>query len=96
VLDDIQEHVQIIFTTNHLQTIYGALRSRCTILEIKPALAMDWLVRARFIMKNEGLVMDDQLLLKIIEDQLKCEHDHRKLLQLLEQVVWQCRNGIMF
>lgn len=96
VFDDIQEHVQIIFTTNHLQSIYGALRSRCTILEIKPALAMDWLVRAQFIMKSEGLVMDDQLLLKIIEDQLKSEHDHRKLLQLLEQVVWQCRNGVIF
>lgn len=47
-------------------------------------------------MKSEGLVMDDQLLLKIIEDQLKSEHDHRKLLQLLEQVVWQCRNGVIF
>ena len=47
-------------------------------------------------MKIEGLAMDDHLLLKSIEDQLKSEHDHRKLLQLLEQVVWQCRNGVMF
>jgi len=87
LIDDIQEHVQLIFTTNHLHTIYGALRSRCTELEIKPALAVDWLPRAQFIMKSENYTVNDQILLKLIEDQLIVSPDHRKLLQVLDDEV---------
>ncbi len=87
LIDDIQEQVQFIFTTNHIHAIYGALRSRCTELEIKPALAVDWLPRTQFIMKSENYNVKDQILLKLIEDQLAVSPDHRKLLQLLDDEV---------
>jgi replication-associated recombination protein RarA len=88
VLDKFQAHIQFIFTTNALTGIDKGLCDRSMCLEIKPALAADWLPRAKQIIQAEGITISDTKLLSLIKSQLNLSTSNRNLLCQLEQMVF--------
>lgn len=93
VLDELQQHIQFIFTTNNLDNVDKGLRDRFLCLEITPATAKCWLPRVRFITESEGIQIDDQLLLNFINAQLNVSQSNRQLLEKLEEWVWRFKQS---
>ena len=92
VIDELQEHTQFIFTTNNLASIDKGLQDRSICLNIPPVSARDWLPRAKFILKEEGVKLKDAQLLNFLTKQLAVSTSNRKLLEQLEALVWDVKN----
>lgn len=95
VLDELQQHIQFIFTTNNLENIDIGLRDRFLCLQITPAAAKCWLPRIRFIIESEGIQIEDQLLLNFINAQLNVSQSNRQLLEKLEEWVWRFKQPMI-
>ncbi len=92
VVDEMQEHTQFIFTTNDLSRIDSGLQDRSICLLVPPATAKDWMPRAKYILQCEGVSMSDAKLYDLMNKQLAVSHSNRKLLEKLEEVVWDVKN----
>lgn len=92
VVDELQEHTQFIFTTNNLASIDKGIQDRSICLLVPPASAQDWLPRAKFILKQEGVKMKDSQLLNFLNKQLAVSNSNRKLLEQLQELVFDIKN----
>ncbi len=92
VVDELMEHTQFIFTTNNLASIDKGLQDRSICLNITPVNASDWLPRAKFILRQEGVQLKDAQLLNFLNKQLAVSSSNRKLLEELETLVWNIKN----
>lgn len=92
VIDDMIGHTQFIFTTNYIDQVDIALRDRSNCLAVPPVTAKDWLSRAQWILKQEGIALPDDQLLKVLTTQLQVSSSNRKLLERLEDFVRSVRN----
>jgi replication-associated recombination protein RarA len=92
IVDSACSHTQLIFTTNDLERIDRGLRDRSMCLHIEPARPHDWLDRAKMILKTEGVSVPDTALLELLHTQLGISTSNRKLLEALEQLVYEVKN----
>ena len=92
IVDDMVGHTQFIFTTNYIDQVDMALRDRSSCLMVPPVTAKDWLSRAQWILQQEGIVLPDDQLLKVLSAQLQVSSSNRKLLERLEDFVRSVRN----
>ncbi|OIM97779.1 hypothetical protein A9236_00015 [Polynucleobacter sp. QLW-P1DATA-2] len=92
IVDNACAHTQLIFTTNDLERIDRGLRDRSICLHIEPAKPNDWLERAKMILANEGVSVSDNMLLDVLHTQLQTNTSNRKLLEVLENFVYEVKN----
>jgi len=81
-------HAMFILTTNHLDRVDCGIKSRCKVLHIAPPSALQWMPRIYSILRQEGVSLDRDMLLKLLQDH---ESDGRKILEKLEDLVAQVR-----
>lgn len=72
-----------ILTTNSLDRVDGAIRSRCCVEKVDPADENAWLARAQQILRTENCIVPDEKLLGLLS---KAKGDNRKILDALEKV----------
>lgn len=87
IIDDIQEEVQLIFTTNMFEQMDIGLRDRSTCLFVGAADAKAWLPRAEYILQQEGIEVQKGKLLQMLSSQLQVSASNRKLLEYLQEFV---------
>lgn len=92
VVDDLQEHTQFIFTTNNLASIDKGIQDRSICLLVPPVDPADWLPRAKFILKQESVKINDAQLLNFLNKQLLVSNSNRKLLEELQELVLSIKN----
>jgi replication-associated recombination protein RarA len=92
VIDDMIGHTQFIFTTNYIDQVDIALRDRSSCVMVPAVTAKDWLIRAQWIIQQEGVALPDDQLLKVLSAQLQISSSNRKLLERLEDFVRSVRN----
>jgi DNA polymerase III delta prime subunit len=87
-IEDYQDHVQFIFTTNSYMKIDKGIRDRCDNIQMMPATPQDWLPRVQQILQAESLTISDATALGLITTQLASDPSNRQLLNKIEAVVW--------
>lgn len=75
--------VKIIATTNNLSDVDGGIRSRCDCLHVGMPQPQDWLSRAQQILALEGVQVNSQALLAV----LNTTTDARDVMRALERLV---------
>lgn len=91
-LDQRRDYITVIGTTNKLMAVPKAMRSRMRCLTFRAVKAIDMLPRAKFIMKSEGIAIDDDHLLAELSA-IESTGDIRKYLQRLELLAHGIRSG---
>jgi hypothetical protein len=92
IIDDMQEQVQLIFTTNLFEQMDIGIRDRSTCLLVGAADANAWLPRAEFILQQEGIKVPKPKLLQMLTAQLQVSASNRRLLEYLQTFVEDLRN----
>lgn len=88
-MDEYQDVVQFIFTTNSYMKIDKGIRDRCIDIELKPANAQDWLPRVQQILQAENVTISNSTVMNVITAQLAIDSSNRQLLNKIEALVWQ-------
>lgn len=86
-LDDMAGRELFIFTTNELHKIDKGLRSRANAVEVKPAPAQQFLARAQHILRCEGVELEDDLTLSVLEAVYAKDADNRKYYSALDEII---------
>lgn len=92
IIDELQEQVQIIFTTNMFEQMDIGIRDRSTCLLVGAADANAWLPRAEYILQQEGIEVQKAKLLQMLAAQLQVSASNRKLLEYLQEFAEDLRN----
>jgi DNA polymerase III delta prime subunit len=87
-IEDYEDVVQFIFTTNSYMKIDKGIRDRCDNIQMMPATPQDWLPRVQQILQAESLTISDATALGLITTQLASDPSNRQLLNKIEAVVW--------
>ena len=85
-IDDIDEDITLIATTNEPLDIHKSLRSRFYKLEMSPISAHQFLPRAMHILKSEGYTLDSNEVLSALKTR-QHEMDLRAYFQVLEELI---------
>jgi DNA polymerase III delta prime subunit len=91
-IEDYEDVVQFIFTTNSYMKIDKGIRDRCDDIELKPSNPKDWLPRVQQILQAENVRISMPTVLKIITSQLASDSSNRQLLNKIEAVVWEYKS----
>ncbi len=74
---------RLIMTTNNFVGIDGGIRNRSDCIQMKMPTPNDWLARAQYILRCEGVMLDDPAVLNLLEQ----HNSFRTALRSLENVV---------
>lgn len=91
-IEDYEDVVQFIFTTNSYMKIDKGIRDRCDDIELKPSNPKDWLPRVQQILQAENVTISMPTVLKTITSQLASDSSNRQLLNKIEAVVWEYKS----
>ncbi len=86
-MDAMAGREQFIFTTNELHKMDSGLRSRCEKVEVLPAPPGRFFGRAKYILENEGVAMDDTTLKNMLEAVYEADSDNRAYYRALDEVI---------
>lgn len=86
-MDEMQEHVRLILTTNYIDKIDRALRSRCAVFDILQPQPQHWLPRAQAILQAEQVHRADSVILNVLA---QCR-DGRDVMRALWNLIVQVR-----
>jgi len=92
IIDELQEQVQLIFTTNMFEQMDIGIRDRSTCLLVGTPDANAWLPRAEYILQQEGIEVQKAKLLQMLASQLQVSGSNRKLLEYLQEFAEDLRN----
>ena len=87
-IEEYEDVVQFIFTTNSYMKIDKGIRDRCDDIELKPSKPQDWLPRVQQILQAENVRISDASVMSTITSQLAIDSSNRQLLNKIEAVVW--------
>jgi replication-associated recombination protein RarA len=86
-IDMMVERELFIFTTNEVNKIDGGLLSRANVVEVLPAPPSAFLPRAQYILKNEGVVLDDSTVLELLQAIYSSDCDNRAYYKVLDEII---------
>ncbi len=86
-MDAMAGREQFIFTTNELHKMDSGLRSRCEKVEVLPVPPDRFFTRAKYILENEGVAMDDKTLREMLEAVYEADCDNRSYYRALDEVI---------
>lgn len=89
VMDQMQSTDLFIFTTNNLSKIDSGLFSRATQVEVPPIAPIDFVTTAQHILTCEGIEMDQQQVLEVLESVYAMYSDNRKYYDALDDLIWK-------
>ena len=92
-LDEMEGRDLTIFTTNELNKIDQGLLSRAEVIEIPPATADKFLTQAQFILRSEGVEIDDSSVLDVLESVYDLHHDNRAYYKALDEIISASNNN---
>jgi DNA polymerase III delta prime subunit len=86
-MDAMAGREQFIFTTNELNKMDSGLRSRCEKVEVLPAPPDKFFARAKYILENEGVEIDEKTLGNMLEAVYEADCDNRAYYRALDEVI---------
>ena len=86
-LDEMEGRDLIIFTTNELHKLDGALLSRAEVVEVLPATPNRYLSCAQKILKAEKMSLEDAEVLEVLESVYEIYHDNRAYYKALDEII---------
>jgi replication-associated recombination protein RarA len=89
VMDQMQNTDLFIFTTNNLSKIDKGLFSRATQIEVPPIAPIDFVATAQHILTCEGIEMDQEQVLEVLESVYAMYSDNRKYYDALDDLIWK-------
>lgn len=92
-LDDLGADVMLILTTNNFIKIHPSVRSRCYAVDMPALKATDVLLRAQWILAQEGLSLARDQLLSYLQPQ-QVSGDLRKYFGELDKLLYLHRQGL--
>lgn len=78
-----------IFTTNAYGNLDLGIRSRCEAIEVPPLPAERFLSRAQEILCNEGVMLPDDVVLRVLESVYEAHKDNREYYKALDDLIYQ-------
>ena len=90
-LDEMEGRDLAIFTSNELEKIDDGLLSRAEVVEVQPASAERFLRHAQKILQSEGVVLEDDAILEVLESVYDIHKDNRAYYKALDEIIeaWQ-------
>jgi replication-associated recombination protein RarA len=82
-----------IFTTNEFGNLDKGLRSRCEAIEVPPVPAERFHSRAQEILRNEGVDLPDDVVLKVLESVYEAHRDNREYYKALDELIYQANQA---
>lgn len=82
-----------IFTTNEFGKLDSGLRSRCEAIEVPPVPAERFHSRAQEILRNEGVDLPDDIVLKVLESVYESHKDNREYYKALDELIDQAKSA---
>jgi DNA polymerase III delta prime subunit len=86
-LDDMEGRDLFIFTTNELEKLDSGLRSRAEMIEVSPVSPERFLGRAQTILKKEGILLDDSIVLEALDAVYSNDHDNRAYYKMIDEII---------
>jgi DNA polymerase III delta prime subunit len=90
-LDVMEGRDLVIFTTNALEKLDDGLLSRAEVIEIPPAPASRFLPRAIEILRAEGIDVDENSILEVLESVYDLHRDNRAYFKALDEIIAETR-----
>jgi replication-associated recombination protein RarA len=88
-MDQMQGTDLFIFTTNNLSKVDTGLFSRATQIEVPPIQPTDFLKTAQNILESEGIEMNLEQVLDVLESVYEIYKDNRKYYDALDDLIWK-------
>jgi len=86
-LDGMAERELFIFTTNEVEKIDRGLLSRAEVVEVLPAPPDRFFPRAQYILRSEGVDLDDSVLRDVLETVYENDYDNRAYYRALDEII---------
>jgi len=96
-LDDMAGRELFIFTTNEVAKIDKGLLSRAEVVEVPPARPEIFFPRARTILESEGVELDSDTLMNMLDAVYEAEKDNRHYYKALDEVIddWHIAKAVV-
>lgn len=94
-MDELEDKLMLIITTNEPMKIHQSIRSRCDLIEMKALTAQAMLSRAQQILISEGIKLPNNQVLYYLK-QWENHGDLRKYLKCLDELIFMHSAGIPF
>jgi DNA polymerase III delta prime subunit len=91
-LDSMEGRGLYIFTTNELNKIDTGIVSRSECVYVPPVAPEDFLPKAVYILKNEGIDVPSDVLLNALIATHKVAADNRRYYKLLDQIIYRAKH----
>lgn len=91
LLDAFKEVDLTMITSNHIDKVDTAIRSRCKELLVPPVPPLRFLGLAQKILCAEGVVLSDERVLGILEQTFRASPDNRKYYETLDELIFAVR-----
>ncbi len=86
-LDEMEGRDLTIFTTNEVSKLDEGLLSRAEVVEVVPATPDRYLAHAQKILAAEGVDLDDDSVLEVLESVYDLHHDNRAYYKALDEII---------
>lgn len=78
-----------IFTSNHIDKVDSAIKSRCKVVRVPPVPPAKFMSLASKILKEENVILKDEILLKMLEENYEQHADNRKYYEVLSELIYK-------
>jgi replication-associated recombination protein RarA len=92
-LDDMADRELFIFTTNEVDKIDKGLLSRAEVVEVLPVPPDRFFPRAQYILRGEGVDLDDSVLRDVLDAVYKNDCDNRAYYKALDEIIEACNSN---
>lgn len=91
-MDEMAGRDQLIFTTNELDKMDSGLRSRAEQIFVPPVPPEHFFNRAKWILKQEGVELDDSVLMNVLDAVHEKTTDIREYYKALDKIIYRTKN----
>ena len=91
-MDEMEGRDLLIFTTNELDKMDSGLQSRANKVEVLAVPPDRFLSRAQFILKEEGVVIEAEVVLDVLETVYDRYQDNREYYKALDEIIYRTKS----
>lgn len=93
-MDNLENELLVIITTNHPMKFENAVRSRCKKYNFTRIMPRDFLSRAQVILTSEGVTLTDAQVLHYLKSMTVTTSDVRDYMSVLDELIFMSRNSM--
>lgn len=90
-MDEMQGRSLIIMTTNYPNQFLTGITSRCVDVYVPPLKPEAFLPRAQFILRSEGIEVDEGVLLNVLVKEYEIRPDNRNYFKALDMLIYKSK-----